>query len=179
MSSEQITTPPDGKPDVEQPRWRKDFPIDWPQDHFVARRDFTKFMVLTSFAFVAGQFWIVLQNFFRARRGEPLIERIAGADEIPVGGSRTFSYPEEHRRSVLVRTDENTFIAYSQECTHLSCAVVPEVEQNRFLCPCHQGIFDLKTGQPIAGPPRRGLERIKLEIRQGTVYATGIETGAV
>ncbi len=176
MSSERITTTPDGKTDAEQPRWRKDFPIDWPEDNLVARRDFTKFMVLTSFAFVVGQFWIMLQNFFRARRGEPLIRRIAGAQEIPVGGSLTFSYPEDNHRSVLVRTSENEFVAFSQECTHLSCAVVPEVERNRFLCPCHQGIFDLKTGQPVAGPPRRGLERIKLEIRQGSVYATGIET---
>jgi nitrite reductase/ring-hydroxylating ferredoxin subunit len=178
MSSEPITTAPDGKANEEQPRWRQDFPIDWPQDHFVARRDFTKFMVLTSFAFVAGQLWIVLQNFFRARRGQPLIERIAGADEIAVGGSLTFSYSEEHHRCVIVRTGQDSFVAYGQECTHLSCAVVPEVEQNRFLCPCHQGVFDLKTGQPLAGPPRRGLERIRLEIRQGTIYATGIEKGA-
>ena len=67
---EQITLPPDGRPLAEQPKWRQDFPIDWPQDHYVARRDFTKFMVLTSFAFVVGQFWIVLQNFLRRRRGQ-------------------------------------------------------------------------------------------------------------
>jgi hypothetical protein len=56
---EQLTIPPDGAPLEEQPRWRQDFPIDWPQDHYVSRRDFTKFMVLTSLAFTAGQFWIV------------------------------------------------------------------------------------------------------------------------
>src|SRR5205823_4088402 len=44
---ESITVPPDGKPDDQQPAWRRDFPIDWPQDHYVSRRDFTKFMVLT------------------------------------------------------------------------------------------------------------------------------------
>ena len=54
--------PPDGRPVSEQPRWRHDFPIDVPQDDYVARRDFTKFMVLTSLAFVVGQVSIGVKN---------------------------------------------------------------------------------------------------------------------
>ena len=53
-----ISRPPDGRPIDDQPAWRRDFPIDWPQDHDVERRDFVKFLTLTSFAFVAGQLWI-------------------------------------------------------------------------------------------------------------------------
>ena len=48
--TEHITIPPDGRPMDQQPAWRHDFPIDWPQDHYVERRDFMKFMVLTSLA---------------------------------------------------------------------------------------------------------------------------------
>ena len=66
---EQVTIPPDGRPLEQQPQWRQDFPIDWPQDHYVARRDFTKFMVLTSFAFVVGQCWIVFENWRRRGAG--------------------------------------------------------------------------------------------------------------
>lgn len=40
---EQLTLAPDDKPLEEQPEWRRDFPFDWPKDHYVARRDFTKF----------------------------------------------------------------------------------------------------------------------------------------
>lgn len=47
---------PDGQPEHEQPKWRRDFPIDVEADEYGARRDFTKFMVLTSLAFVCGQF---------------------------------------------------------------------------------------------------------------------------
>jgi hypothetical protein len=36
----------------------------------------------------------------------------------------------------------------------------------------------LMTGVPIAGPPRRKLERILLEIRNGDLYATGQEVRA-
>ncbi|HZS06587.1 MAG TPA: Rieske 2Fe-2S domain-containing protein [Blastocatellia bacterium] len=176
---EQITIPPDGRPAAEQPKWRRDFPIDWPQDHYVARRDFTKFMALTSFAFVAGQFWIVIQNFIRERRGQPPVRRVAALSDIPVGRSLIFAYPEAHDTCVLVRTGESGLVAFSQKCTHLSCAVVPEPEKKRFFCPCHEGSFDLATGRPLAGPPRRPLPRITLEVRDGVVYATGVEVSEV
>jgi Rieske Fe-S protein len=179
IEREQITIPPDGKPLAEQPKWRKDFPIDWPEDHFVARRDFTKFMVLTSFAFVVGQAWIVVQNFLRERRGQPPMRRIAGLNELPVGQSLVFAYPEAHDTCLLVHTGEKSFVAFSQKCTHLSCAVVPEPEKGRFFCPCHNGSFDLETGKPLAGPPRRTLPRIKLEIVNGAVYAAGVEFSTV
>lgn len=172
---EEVYTAPDGRPQSEQPRWRKDFPIDWPEDHYIARRDFTKFLVLTSLAFTAGQFWIGFQNIFRRRRGEPPLQFIAEANRIPVGDAVTFTYPDEHDQCVLVRLDETTFAAFSQECTHLSCSVVPEPERGCFRCPCHEGLFEIATGRPIAGPPRRPLARIKLEFKQGGVYASGIE----
>lgn len=176
---EQITIPPDGRPLEEQPKWRRDFPIDWPQDHYVARRDFTKFMVLTSFAFVVGQFWIVAQNFLRQRRGRPPLRRVVGLNELAIGQSLVFAYPKPEDKCVLVRTGEDRFVAFSQECTHLTCAVVPEPEKMRFFCPCHNGAFDLETGRPIAGPPRRPLPRVKLEIINGAIYATGVEFRAV
>src|SRR5688572_3696333 len=56
---DQVTLPPDGQPEAAQPRWRQDFPIDWPEDEYVSRRDFVKFMGLVSLSFVAGQFWIL------------------------------------------------------------------------------------------------------------------------
>lgn len=170
-----MTIPPDGRLDAEQPRWRDDFPIDLPQDEYVARRDFTKFMVLTSFAFAVGQLWIVAENFFR-RRKEPLpVREIARLNDIPVGGSLVFNYPESHQPGVLVRLDESRVIAYGQKCTHLSCPVIPRVEEGRLHCPCHEGSFDLATGRPLAGPPRRPLTRINLEIHEGRIYATGVE----
>jgi len=172
---EQLTIPPDGKAPEDQPKWRQDFPVDWPQDHYVSRRDFTKFMVLTSLAFTFGQFWIGLQNYLRKQRGELPRQRIAGIDQVPVGGALGFAYPEPHDSCLLLRTGEQSFIAFSQKCTHLSCAVVPQPDQGRFHCPCHEGAFDLATGAPIAGPPRRPLPRISLEVRSGAVYATGVE----
>ena len=177
--SEQISIAPDGRPMADQPKWRQDFPIDWPQDVYVARRDFTRFLVLTSVAFTAGQFWIGVQNIFRRRRGEPGLVLVARVGEIPVGAAKTFAYPEPHDQCVLVRLEQNRFVAYSQACTHLSCAVVPHPEQNCFQCPCHEGSFDIETGRPIAGPPRRPLARIKLEFQGDAIYASGVELRSV
>jgi Rieske Fe-S protein len=94
---------------------------------------------------------------------------------VPVGGSLIFNYPEDSAARLLVRVDEETFVAYEQQCTHLTCPVIPAVEEGELHCPCHEGIFDLLTGRPLAGPPRRPLARVTLEVREGTIYATGME----
>ena len=170
---------PDDSPEAAQPAWRRDFPVDWPEDDYVARRDFTRFLVLTSLAFTVGQFWIWAQNWLRRRRGQPAILRIAALDRIAIGSALRFEYPGPGEPCVLIRSDERTLIAYGQKCTHLSCAVIPRVAEGRLECPCHEGVFDLPTGRPIAGPPRRPLPVVKLEVRGTDVYAVGIELRTV
>jgi Rieske Fe-S protein len=164
---------PDGRPLSEQPKWRRDFPIDVAEDNYVSRRDFTKFLVLTSGAFVVGQATIGASSLLDARPANAV--PIAKVAELPVGAARAFTYPRAEDIALLVRVDEQTLVAFDQRCTHLSCAVIPEPQNNRFFCPCHDGSFDLATGRPIAGPPRRPLSRILLEERDGVVYATGVE----
>src|SRR6476620_12036953 len=89
---EQVTIAPDWRPMEEQPAWRTDFPIDWPQDHYVERRDFMKFMVLTSLAFTAGQFWIAMESWWRAHGAEGRV-RLGAVEDLPIGAIRTFAYP--------------------------------------------------------------------------------------
>lgn len=177
--SDQITIAPDWRPQEEQPAWRQDFPIDAPQDHYVARRDFMQFMVLTSFAFTVGQFWIAAQNWLRRRLGRPQIRRIASMSQLPVGGVLTFAYPGEHDNCVMMRLPIGQVVAYSQKCTHLACAVLPQPAEGKLYCPCHVGTFDAASGRPLAGPPRRPLPRITLEIRGDEIYAIGVELRTV
>ena len=172
---EQITIAPDFMPMDAQPAWRQDFPIDAPQELYVERRDFMKFMVLTSAAFTVGQLWIGAQNWWRKRRGAALIQRVASVDDLAVGGAVPFTYPDDREPCLLVRLTTSEFVAFSQKCTHLSCAVVPRPSEGSFYCPCHEGRFDLRTGAPTAGPPRRPLTRIVLEIRGRDIYAVGVE----
>jgi nitrite reductase/ring-hydroxylating ferredoxin subunit len=169
------TVPPDRRSIEAQPGWRQDFPVDWPRDHYVSRRDFTKYLGLTSLAFVVGQFWIGVKSIWDRARGNPPEMRIASLAEVPLGSARVFGYPRPEDICLLVRTDEQTLRAFSQKCTHLSCAVVPDVDKNRLVCPCHKGYFDLATGAPTAGPPRRPLPRVTIAVRGGEIFATGVE----
>ena len=172
---EQVTIAPDFAPLEAQPAWRQDFPIDWPQDLYVERRDFMKFMVLTSAAFAVGQLSIAFQNWYRRQAGRPPVRRIASVDDIAVGAALGFTYPDEHEPCLLVRLTANEFVAFGQKCTHLSCAVIPRPSEGSFYCPCHEGRFDLRTGAPTAGPPRRPLTRIVLELRGRDIYAVDVE----
>lgn len=78
----------------------------------------------------------------------------------------------------MVRLSETEYVAYSQKCTHLSCPVIPDPAAERIRCPCHEGLYDLRTGDAIAGPPKRPLPRITLEVRDGRILATGVQGGA-
>jgi len=176
-----MTLGPDHRPWSAQPRWRRDFPIDWPEDGFVARRDFVKFLVLTSFAFVAGQAWIAAKRMLRRRHEEAASSelKIASLSSLPRGSATTFRYPGGDDPCLLVHDHDGQLYAYSQSCTHLSCAVVPEIERGLLRCPCHEGYFELRSGKNVAGPPPRPLPRIMLAVRGDDVFAVGVETRTV
>jgi nitrite reductase/ring-hydroxylating ferredoxin subunit len=179
LDREHVTISPDFRPLDAQPAWRQDFPIDWPQDLYVERRDFMKFMVLTSAAFTVGQLWIGVQNWYRQRSGRAPMMRITSVDDLPIGGAIGFTYPNAHEPCLLVRLTASEFVAFGQKCTHLSCAVIPRPEEGSFYCPCHEGRFDLRTGVPTAGPPQRPLTRIVLEMRGRDIYAVDVEERTV
>lgn len=166
--------PPDGRALEAQPRWRRDFPIDWEQDDYVSRRELVKFMVLTSAAFAVGQVWLAVRSLLAQRAESFKRLPIAGVNELPIGGAKTFHYPEGSTPRLLIRTGQSAFVAYDQQCTHLLCPVVPAVEKGCLHCPCHNGWFDLQTGRPVAGPPQRALPKILLAVEHDTVYATGV-----
>lgn len=176
---EQLTVPPDGRSPEDQPRWRQDFPIDWPQDEYLTRREFIKFLLLTSAAFSSGQVAFLASNWYQQQTAPPPPQVITAVADVPVGGSLIFNYPEGSPARLLMRLDEETFVAYEQQCTHLTCPVIPAVDDLELHCPCHDGVFDMLTGRPLSGPPQRPLARVTLEIIEGNVVATGIEKRTV
>ncbi len=159
---------------MSEPAWRSDFPLRTGDERLVTRRQFTRFLVLTSLGMFVGNLWIL----FRARwRGVPAypLKRVALASEVPLGGVRTFDYPGPDDPCLLIRTGEDVFVAYSQKCTHLSCAVVPRVSEGRLHCPCHEGAFAISDGRVLQGPPPRPLARVRLERRGDELLAVGME----
>jgi Rieske Fe-S protein len=101
-------------------------------------------------------------------------KKIEGAELLMLGYAMTFRYPSERDLAILVRTRDGLYHAYTQNCTHQGCPVNFERAHDRLECPCHQGAYDLQTGEHLYGPPRRPLTRIHLELRPGgEVWAVG------
>jgi nitrite reductase/ring-hydroxylating ferredoxin subunit len=151
-------------------RWKQDFPIFNAEDSYVTRREFTKFLGLTSLAFLAGTL---------AAAGRKLVQRtfsredsavaVAGINDIPVGGHKLFRYPTEHDPCILVRLSEDKFAAFDQRCTHLSCPVLFDATSKQLACPCHQGFFSAEDGRPLAGPPKRALRQFTVTTENAQV----------
>jgi arsenite oxidase small subunit len=160
----------------EAPLWQDEFSVFTADERYVSRRQFTKFLTLTSFAMFAGNLWILARSWMR-RPPAYAPQVVARAAEIPVGGARLFAYPTPQDPCILVRTAEDSYAAYSQICTHLSCAVYYSRERKQLECPCHQGFFSVADGGVIAGPPRRPLPRVVLEHRGEDLIAVRMETG--
>jgi hypothetical protein len=72
---------------------RRDFPLDWPEDEYCSRREFVAFLMLINAAFVAGQLWILLIQTRRKAAGQRPVKEIASVNELAVGQSKLFEYP--------------------------------------------------------------------------------------
>ena len=140
----------------------------------MTRRELAKFLTLGSGLLASVNVLIAVVGL-NARIPTTPIRRIAGTADIPPGGSLLFRYPTADDPCILVRDLSGRIDAYSQVCTHLSCAVVHRPGERALACPCHNGSFSSSDGQPLAGPPTRRLPRIVLEQRGDEIVATGIE----
>ena len=157
-----------------EPLWRQEFPISGADERYVGRRQFAKFLVLTSLGMLAGNVWILLRSWLA---GKPVFPArpVAQVGEIPVGGVKLFHYPGPEDPCILVRRAGEEYAAYSQKCTHLSCAVYYSHRDGRLECPCHEGLFSVRDGRVLSGPPQRPLPRVVLERRGEALVAVRMD----
>jgi len=157
--------------------WREEFSVDASEDAYVLRRQFTKFLVLTSFGMACGNAWIWLRSLTAtAPQAYPELV-VARASELAPGQVRMFSYPGPQDPCILLRRGNGVLAAFSQKCTHLSCAVYYAASRDRLECPCHEGYFSPDDGRVLQGPPPRPLPRIRLSQRGDEILAVGMEEG--
>ena len=60
------------------------------------------------------------------------------------------------------------YIAITSRCAHLGCPVRWVDAAERFICPCHGGVYNL-LGVPVGGPPVRPLDRFYTRVVRGVV----------
>lgn len=61
------------------------------------------------------------------------------------------------------------YVAITTRCAHLGCPVRYVQASERFICPCHGGVYDF-DGSVSGGPPVRPLDRFETEVRSGRVF---------
>jgi quinol---cytochrome c reductase iron-sulfur subunit, bacillus type len=86
---------------------------------------------------------------------------------------RTTAYVRRFNRSIDGPTqpkgeDIQPYVAISTRCAHLGCPVRYVAAAERFICPCHGGVYD-KLGKVNGGPPVRPLDRYYTRVRGGQV----------
>ncbi len=103
--------------------------------------------------------WVYVADVARLKLGEIL--RL----ETPAGQLVTVT-----RRAERGMADD--FLALSSTCPHLGCKVHWEPQNNRFFCPCHNGVFD-PSGKATAGPPAeagQALPQYALKVENGLLF---------
>jgi nitrite reductase/ring-hydroxylating ferredoxin subunit len=155
-------------------RWRAEFPYHWDADDLVSRREFLQFIVYTSGSLFAGTTLLALLGLLQKEETTAPVP-VARMSEVPEGSAHYFHYPNPDDQAMLLHLPGGRFVAYSQKCTHLSCAVYYQPDRQRVYCPCHEGIFDPQTGEPIAGPPQRRLPQIQLRQEGDQLFAVGVK----
>ena len=72
---------------------------------------------------------------------------------------RTIAYVRSRNPSIDTEKEDqyNQFVALSSRCMHLGCPVRFTPAAERFICPCHGGVYDFRglVDRRPAGPPAR------------------------
>ncbi|MDR4507662.1 MAG: ubiquinol-cytochrome c reductase iron-sulfur subunit [Candidatus Brocadiaceae bacterium] len=68
----------------------------------------------------------------------------------------------------VIRQKDNSLQVLSTNCPHLGCGIDWGADVNKFLCPCHEGVFDIQ-GKVLSGPSPRSMYSFKTKIENNTV----------
>jgi len=94
---------------------------------------------------------------------------VGAASSVPVGGGLSVANPADGSAAWVVHTSGSTFVAFSAICTHAGCTVQYDASTVQFVCPCHGGVFDARTGQVLQGPPPTPLPSIPVHVVNGKI----------
>jgi arsenite oxidase small subunit len=111
--------------------------------------------------------------------------RVIALDRLKVNRAHTFDYPLKGDTSVLVDFGrrvpggvgpKRSIVAYSAQCQHMGCVVAYRRKSRELFCPCHQSRYDPeRLGSIIQGVATRPLPKIRLQVRNGAIFAVGVD----
>lgn len=144
----------------------------------ITRRSFCNRMLFTSAGLLIGAKELSAHKSQQSPLAFYPPVKIEGAQQVLPGSFLYFNYPRTNDPAVLVRAEDGEYLAYSRKCAHLGCSVDYDNGRRCFMCPCHRGAYDARTGYVVFGPPPRPLDQIVLQVRAGgELWAVGRRTG--
>lgn len=76
---------------------------------------------------------------------------------------------QEEISAYVLSENGQDYTVLSNVCTHLGCRVRWIADDERFHCPCHNGVF-AKDGTVVSGPPPRPLDHFENKVEDGILY---------
>ena len=92
---------------------------------------------------------------------------IAIVPEVGEAGKSTI-YVRRTDPSRDAKNADQPYVAISTRCAHLGCPVRYVTASQRFICPCHGGVYGFQ-GEVTGGPPVRPLDRFYTKVERGRV----------
>ena len=83
-------------------------------------------------------------------------------DKLPTPGT-SIMVAFGSKPALIIRLEDGTLVAFDAICTHLGCTVQFQPEEHRIHCACHGGVYDMRTGANVSGPPPKPLKQYNLE----------------
>ncbi|WP_328299123.1 Rieske (2Fe-2S) protein [Streptomyces sp. NBC_00435] len=144
-------------------------------DSLTTRRDYLRIVATVSGGLAIGGVGVAAGILHRHGDSEGLPAPKKVAEQLAPGQSVAFRFPGEEDRALAVRLGDGSLVGYSAVCTHLACGVLWREDRGpdgELYCPCHEGVFNARTGEVTAGPPPRPLPKVFLtEQADGSVWA--------
>lgn len=129
------------------------------------KRNFLKILWASLGLVALGELVIVILSFFKpVAQKESAVSVVrmidaGAADTYQPGSVSAFVTGQFY----LVCLEDGGFLALSNRCTHLGCAVPWDKELKKFICPCHASEFDI-TGNVLSSPAPRALDLFEVSI---------------
>jgi arsenite oxidase small subunit len=111
--------------------------------------------------------------------------RVVELQALRVNRPHAFDYPLKGQGNVLIDFGhrvprgvgpQRSIVAYSTACQHMGCGVAYNRRLRQLVCPCHQTRYDPeRLGAIIEGVATRALPRVLLRVRNGAVFAVGLD----
>ena len=104
---------------------------------------------------------------------KPTTVLVGKVGELKPNSGKIFRFGDQP--GILINTPAGELRAFTAICTHLACTVQYRADLVQIWCACHNGHYNLH-GINVAGPPPRPLAPYKVNIKNGKVFVSVIET---